>query len=238
MCSDFEVDPDTGELCLKPGVRGLREVLYFDNPGLYQFNKANYPWLARVRVRAIGGGGGSASANAAANELVAAGGGAGGGYSESVLEASALGATETIAVGAGGTAGLGSNNPGGDGGNSSFGGFVLAYGGGGALGAMTSGTAADIFPGRGGPPAGIGQIAVPGEATSTALRLNAAQGQAAYGGGSHLGTGGGGRTSAGPGIEGHGYGGGASGALSRGSQADPQDGAPGADGLVIIELYA
>ncbi|WP_119983742.1 hypothetical protein [Streptomyces sp. 11-1-2] len=51
--------------------------------------------------------------------------GRGGGYSESLLEVSALGSVESVTVGTGGAAGNG-NSPGGAGGSSSFGGLVTA----------------------------------------------------------------------------------------------------------------
>lgn len=54
----FNVD-DTGELCLNPGTMGLRRVIVHKSPGTYQFRKADYPWLARIRVKVQGGGGGS-----------------------------------------------------------------------------------------------------------------------------------------------------------------------------------
>lgn len=49
----FNVD-ETGELCLNPGTMGLRKTIVHKTPGTYQFRKADYPWLARIRVRVQG----------------------------------------------------------------------------------------------------------------------------------------------------------------------------------------
>ncbi|MEV7413405.1 hypothetical protein AB0O04_36990, partial [Streptomyces althioticus] len=118
----------SGELCLNPGTMGLRDVLYFTNPGTAIFRKGDYPWLARVRVRVQGAGGGSAGANAASNNAVSRPGAGAGAYGESLIEVSALGATETILVGSGGSGGT-AGGDGGAGGASQFGGHVMAPGG-------------------------------------------------------------------------------------------------------------
>ncbi|WP_243740736.1 glycine-rich domain-containing protein [Streptomyces sp. 8K308] len=128
VCPEYFTITDTGELCLRAGQQGLRERRIYLDVGVHQFRRSDYPWLARVRVQVQGAGGGSAGADASAGQCTARPGGAGGGYSESLIEASALGAVETVVVGEGGAAGI-RNNPGGAGGSSSFGGFCTAPGG-------------------------------------------------------------------------------------------------------------
>ena len=73
------------------------------------------------------GGGGSGGAKTAAGTQDAAGGG-GGAYKEDFYPIRSLGTTETITIGAGGTAVSGSSN-GNSGGNTSFGSWLVAYGG-------------------------------------------------------------------------------------------------------------
>lgn len=233
VCSDYFTVNDDGELCAKPGSMGLREMLVFDDVGTHQFRKSDYPWLARVRVRCQGAGGGSAGADAASGQCIVRPGGAAGGYSESVLEAAALGAVETIVVGAGGSAGSG-NGTGGAGGQSSFGGFVVAPGGDGGTAFQTSGTTADAVSGVTGPTGGTGQYFSGGGAGGGAIRLSATQGLGGAGGESHLGHGGLSRATEGPGTTSRGRGAGAGGPVSYG---DPQPGADGGAGMVIIELF-
>lgn len=233
VCDDYFTVNGDGELCLLPGRQGLRQVLRFNSPGTVQFQKASYPWLARVLVKCQGGGGGSAGANAAANQCIVRPGGAGGGYSESVIAATSLGAVETILVGAAGTAGT-TNLAGGDGGVSSFGGFVSGTGGDGGNAVQTSGTTLDVTSGVAAPLAGSGQFAQGGGPGGGAIRLNATNGLSGAGGESMLGHGGYPRATEGAGTGARGYGGGAGGALSYGASVA---GAPGNNGIVIIELY-
>ncbi|MDN3056838.1 hypothetical protein PH213_20250 [Streptomyces sp. SRF1] len=233
VCSDYFTINDDGELCLLPGRQGLRDVVVFNTPGTYQFRASRYPWLARVRVLAQGAGGGSAGANAASNQCVVRPGGAGGGYSESVLDVSALGAVESVVVGAGGSAGSG-NAPGGAGGSSSFGGLVVAPGGDGGTAAQSSGTVADAVQGVAGAFAGTGQQSSGGGAGGGGIRLSGTNGLSGAGGESRLGHGGFPRSTEGPGTASRGYGGGAGGALSYGGA---ESGFEGGKGIVIVELY-
>lgn len=78
--------------------------------------------LIEVLVWGSGGGGSRVTS------FSAAGGGGGGGFSRAVLEASLVGATESVTIGAGG-AGQVATGHGSDGNASSFGSLVLAYGG-------------------------------------------------------------------------------------------------------------
>lgn len=233
-CSDYFTVTDDGELCLIPGSQGLRQIVYFKDPGTYQFRKTDYPWLARVRVRVQAGGGGAGGARASAGQLVAQPGGAGGGYAEGHYSASTLGAVETVVVGAGGNAGTPTTD-GGDGGNSSFGGLVSANGGGGGPAVMPSGTAPAAYSGIAGPLSGVGHWTMGGGGSGGSLRLSAGEGQSGQGGDSHLGHGGYQRSSTGGGGASRGYGGGAGGALAR--DGDSVDGTAGGGGLVIVELY-
>lgn len=233
VCSTYFTVDDDGSLCLIPGSQGLRDVLYFSEPGTFQFEKADYPWLARVRVKVQGAGGGAAGAQADAGELVATVGGTGGGYSESFIEASALGASETITVGAGGVAGD-FDSDGGAGGASSFGGTTVAPGGNPGPVGMTTGATPVAFSGIAGPLAGSGDIRMGGGASNGSLRLSGAQGQSGKGGDSFMGTGGRDRASNGTGAP-RGFGGGAAGAYARSGATT--EGQAGGNGLVIVELY-
>lgn len=239
LCIDsnfFSIDAN-GNLTFKRESVGLRQLLTFTTVGTATFTKANFPGLTRLRVRAVGGGGGGAGANAAAGEAIARAGGGGGGYSESVLNASALGATETITVGVGGDGGNGGgNDPGEAGGQSSFGGFVIARGGGGAPASMTSDTLPAMAPGGFGATIGTGQIASPGGNSDSGIRLASLSVLGGGGGNSGGGLGAGGRSvgSDNAGANGTGYGGGGGGACSLGASFN---GGTGSRGAVFIELY-
>ncbi|MGA5202824.1 hypothetical protein [Streptomyces variegatus] len=237
VCVDdqyFDVGPD-GRLTMVPGSLGLRDIVYFKTPGTHEFNRASYPWLARIWVQVQAAGGGAAGARANAGQLVAGPGGTGGGYSERLIEVSALGATETIVVGEGGTAGTPTVD-GGNGGNSSFGGFATANGGFGGQVVMSSGAGVVCYSGMSGPLAGLGDIAEGGGASGGPIRLSGDQGQSGPGGDSRLGHGGWQRASTGGGGAGRGFGGGAAGALAR--DGDSTNGTAGQDGVVIVWLYA
>lgn len=91
--------------------------------------------LKRVRVTVVGGGGGGGGGdtNGAAGRR-----GGGGGFSQKVIEAASVGATETVTVGAGGSGGPhggGAGSNGSAGGTTSFGTHLSATGGGGGGGA-------------------------------------------------------------------------------------------------------
>ncbi|MDI9829677.1 hypothetical protein [Streptomyces sp. KAU_LT] len=236
VCVDdgyFEVGDD-GRLTLIPGQQGRRQILYFKTPGSFTFEKADYPWLARVFVRVQAGGGGAAGARANANQVVAQPGGSGGGYAERLIEASALGATESIVVGAGGDAGTPTVD-GGDGGGSSFGGLCTALGGRGGQAVMSSGAAPVCYSGTSGPLAGVGDWASGGGPGGGAFRLDGNQGQSGEGGDAMMGHRGWQRSSSGGGGAGRGYGAGAAGAFAR--DGDSVNGTAGSSGIVVVELY-
>lgn len=235
-CADgayFQIT-DNGELTMVPGSLGLRKVLYYDKPGTYSFTKASYPWLARVRVQCQGGGGGSAGATADAGELIARPGAPAGAWAQSLIEASALGATEAVVVGAGGAGGQ-DNNGGSAGGTSSFGGLVSAGGGDGGPPNMLSGTAPETARGPAGSTTGTGDLVIGGGGSGASIRLSAGQCVSGRGGDSVLGHGGEERRTSGGGQPPTGYGAGAGGAVS--INASPQTGTPGGGGIVIVELY-
>jgi hypothetical protein len=232
-CGEYFTVNNDGELCLVPGQQGLRGIQEYKNPGVYQFRKSDYPWLARVKVRVQGAGGGAAGADAATDQLIARPGGAGGGYGERLIDAADLAAVESVVVGAGGAAGT-ATGAGGTGGSSSFGGFVIAPGGDGGTANMDSGVVPVTSNGIPGPFAGSGDWASGGGAGGGALRLNKDWGLAGAGGEAHMGHGGFSRNTSGPGTAPRGYGGGAGGALSTGSA---EAGMEGGEGLVIVELY-
>lgn len=233
VCSEFFNVNDDGELCLNPGMMGLRQTLFYKDAGNFQFEKADYPWLARVRVQAQGAGGGSAGSDAAASQCIVRAGGAGGAWAQSLIDVAALGVVETVVVGAGGAAG-GSNGAGGTGGTSSFGGFVIAAGGDGSAASQGSGTTPDTVQGTAGPFAGTGQWSTGGGAGGAGIRLAGTNGISGCGGESRLGHGGFPRSSEGVGTAPRGYGGGAGGSLSLGGDFN---GLEGGGGIVIIELY-
>lgn len=194
------------------------------------FTKATYPWARAIRVRVVGGGGGGEGSTV--NDSGGPGGGSGG-YAESRILVSALGATETVTVGSGG---VGNTGAGADGGNSSFGAHAVAGGGngggnavadrggdggnattgdiqmdgnpGGNCGASATYTTAGIYPGGHG-----GGSAFGGGGIGSAARLANANG-----GDGKTNTGGGG---------GGGY-----------RRTADVSGGDGADGIVIVEIYA
>lgn len=215
----------------------------FDTAGsVTAFNKGTYPGLRKIHVRAIGGGGGGAGAQAVASQIIVRASGGGGGYSESLLDAASIGASESVSVGIGGAAGVG-NNPGGVGGQSSFGAFVIANGGNGSTTTMTSGSASSFVDGALGGALGTGQIRAAGQPGGNGTRLLADEDPlviilgmnnpgGASGGG--YGAGGNGLTSTGSGNAGIRYGGGGSGAIAG---VTSQNGGAGASGAVILTLF-
>ncbi|OKI55285.1 hypothetical protein AMK17_19630 [Streptomyces sp. CB00072] len=224
-CGEYFNVSAEGELCLNPGVMGLREIVYFRTPGTHQFRRGDYPSLARVRVRVQGAGGGSGGADSDPGGSIPRPGAAAGGYSENIFEVGELSAVETVVVGAGGTGGVG-NNPGTDGGSSAFGGVVTAFGGGGGSANSESGTTNITANGISGAGSGAGE---------GAIRISASQGMSGRGGDSMLGFGGYGQTTTGPGGGTRGWGAGAGGAFSCNGWSQP--GTVGGNGTVIVELY-
>jgi hypothetical protein len=199
--------------------------------------------ITKIKVRVIGGGGGGGGAQASAGgggtRVASAGGGAAGGYSEKIIDVSAI-PSATITIGVGGAAGASNGADGGTGGTSSFDIYCSATGGIGGTG--TGAAASDGTSTLGGltPGAGVnGDFNLTGNCGNTARNsagLNAGGGN---GGGAPLSAGGGaggfadGVTTLGPVVGTNGGGGG--GAANRGGGG--QSGAVGGNGIIIIEEY-
>lgn len=238
VCVDsrfFSVD-GSGLLTFKPESVGLQQLVVFNASGT--FTKAAYPGLRKVWVRVIGGGGGGAGAQATGGPSIAGSSGSGGGYSESVIDAASLGASETVAIGVGGAGGVG-NAPGAVGGTSSFGSTVIAFGGLGGIATMPQGSFEWTTEGAQVGPVGSGQIGVTGAPGGYAHRspLDATTCQVNPGGNGGGGYGAGGATqigTTGTGWDATGYGGGGGGAVSFGASFN---GGKGSQGGVFITVF-
>jgi hypothetical protein len=191
----------------------------FSSAGTHTWTKPS--GCRKVLVRVIGGGGGGGGGSGA---NAYAGGGGSGGYSEKLIDVTAI-SSETVTVGAAGTAGT-SSNGGGDGGASSFGSHATGNGGGGGVGTTVTGA------GKAGGTASDGDINVTGGAGGDGGDGTAGAagngGYGAFGGGGK----GGGQVSIGgvnAGAAGSAGGGGGGGTNASG-------GAGGA-GLVIVEEF-
>lgn len=229
--------PDSGTTYQGTAIYRLVDTLYYTSAGTAVFTKANYPWLRKVIVKVVGGGGGSAGVSSAAGR--AAGGGGGGGYAEKAILAGALGATENVVVGAGGTAGAAGDNAGGTGGTSSFGTHCSATGGSpGAVAVVTNTLGAAGGAGGDGGNGSGGDLNLRGDDGGCTIQGPTGV-TAAYGGGSVFGAmRNGARTTTGfAGQPGRPYGGGAVGAINL-TAGGARAGGAGADGIVIIDLYA
>lgn len=208
----------------------FRQTLVFNFSG-GTFSKASYPWLraVRARVQAAGGGGGGSAGTDGSSRSAGSGAG-GGGYAERFrTDISALAANETITVGGGG----GSTGPGG---NS----VALGVTANGGAGGITAGDTYGNFMvagGAGGGWSGTVDFGVAGSDGGNAIVFgNSNVFFGGFGGGSYLG--GSSRPSINTtGIAGKNYGGGGS-ASSSGSLAGPFVGGNGANGIVLLDLYA
>lgn len=217
--------------------------LVYSTVGAATWTKAAYPDAAILRVRVVGGGGGSASTGAVASgQGIARGGGGGGGYSESWLDVSSLTASVSVTVGAGGAGGssAGTATAGGTGGSSSFGTYVVAFGGIGSSVSAAPGVPPVLSPGGAAGAVGTGQIATVGSSGASGLWTSAAVGGRSGGMG---GASGGGFGAAGypivfvgSGKPGNLYGGGASGPVREGVHAGTT-GSDGGQGIVLVEMY-
>ena len=198
----------------------LRSVQVFTSTGGNTWTKP--VGLVRVVVELVSGGGGGGGTPNADNNIGAGGGG--GGYAKELLEANALGVTETATVGAGGTAGNAAQGTGGSGGTSSFGSLLSATGGTGGVGVSSGGGAGGV--GSGGDINRIGQVGGTGgaEVDRTGHGGDSEMGHGAYILGSAI-AGDAGVAHGGAGSGGH-----------RGTTTDRGGGA-GADGIVIVWEY-
>lgn len=225
-----------------PGAEAYRlvDTVTFTSSGT--FTKATYPWLRAIRVRVVGGGGGGAGAAAVTTGEASCGSGAGSGaYAESfITNIAGLTASETVTIGAGGSGVAGA--AGNDGSSSSFGALIVATGGIRGFTTLAAGTSVAIAqPGGGGLLSGCtGDFKAGGNGGTFALRTSGTSCQGGSSGGSVFG---GGRPSTGTnaaGANGDAPGAGGSGAahLFAGSNLAAKAGGNGADGIVIVELFA
>jgi hypothetical protein len=225
------------------GVDAYRYVstVYFTSNGT--FTKATYPWLRAIRVKvqgAGGGGGGCPTTGSSATAVGCAGGG--GSYSESfITDIAGLASSVTVTRGAGGAGGIG-NTDGSAGGDSSFGSLVTTTGG--ALGFPAFGTVTS-FPSMNsnssGPSSvGVGDFAVGGSRADVSIQPNATQVWVGGPGNSLLSPKLGALREIGGanGEAGALYGGGGYPGRNIQSQGTARNGGAGANGIVIVELYA
>lgn len=220
------------------------DTVYFTSNGT--FAKADYPWLRGVRVRVQGAGGGAGGCPASGSgESASAAPGGGGGYAESFIsDIAGLSSSEAVTVGAGGAGGVGAN-AGSDGGSASFGTAVVATGGEGGFAGFSNSSARSFNAAASGGIGTSGDLLVPGGAGVPAFTMGAGLSRGmsgGHGGNSYFGAG---AASGNPplsgaainGINGRSYGGGGSSPFSINS-GPAGNGGDGADGIVIVELYA
>ena len=226
------------------------QTLYFTSVGNSTFTKATYPWLRGIKVSLVGGGGGGGATVAPASSTNAAGNGGGGGcYSERwITDIVGLPSSVTVTVAAGGARGSAATNNAAAGGTSSFG--TLCSGNGGSPGLVGNQTSSfgctipnDSFTSRGGS-TGVGDFIIPGSMGGIGFMQGGnSNAMGGYGGASVFGS-----TIAVPaypgsgefrrnGLAGQNYGSGGSGGASL-QAAGSTTGGAGAQGIVIVELYA
>jgi hypothetical protein len=215
------------------------ETVYFTSSGT--FTKASYPWLRAIRVKVQGAGAGGGGAGATGAGAVSnGGGGSGGGYAEKfITDIAGLASSVTVTVGAGGPGGSGAV-AGTNGGNSEF---DTVIGSGGIGGTMIATSIADATTGgQAGGSASGGDINIAGGRSGGRSR-KPSSGLAVLGGGGSSRFGWGredvllASTNAINGVSGTGFGSGGSGAASQNGSGTANAG-NGADGIVIVELYA
>ena len=206
-----------------------------------QVYTANDTWskpagLKAVMVRLVGGGGsGGGTAATGASTFAEGGGGGGAGYSEKVILADDLGATETVTIGAGGAASAAGGN-GNAGGTTSFGSHLQATGG----AAGTAGTAVSATTvrnaGAGGAGSGGDMNAPGGSGVVGIVFAGLGPARRSEGGPSLLGYGGQYVASTTITSAGSVYGGGSNGAIA-GTNTAARQSAAGAAGVVIVDEF-
>jgi len=203
----------------------FQETVQFTANGT--FSKASYPYLRAIRVKLVGGGGGGGSAQ---NADACAGGGGGGGYAEGfITDIAGLASSVTVTIGAGGAGATTAGGTGVDGGTTTFS-TITATGGSGGLGTTT--TTAGVGGARG--VGSGGNININGQNGFTGMPISPRQ--AGRGGDSEYGRGGVQTGTASTGVGGNGFGSGGSGGVANSSTI--RAGGAGADGVVILELFA
>jgi hypothetical protein len=230
--SDF-TGGTAGQVVLSNGSSGLkfetgylfRQQVQFTSMG--SFAKADYPWLKAIRVRVVGGGGGGGSAQ---NADACGGGGGGGGYAEGfITDIAGLASSVTVTIGTGGAGATTAGATGVDGGTTTFS-TISATGGSGGLGTTT--TTAGVGGARG--VGSGGDININGQNGFTGMPISPRQ--AGRGGDSEYGRGGVQTGTASTGVGGNGFGAGGSGGVA--NSATIRAGGAGADGIVILDLFA
>lgn len=197
--------------------------------------------LRAIRVRMVGGGGGGGGCATTGGGQIAIGrSGFGGGFSESLLtDISGLAASVNVTVGGGGSGGAAGVNAGTDGGDSSFGTLVVASGGeagsgSGALAAPQIFTQGD-FVGT-----NTGQLTVVNDSPMLPQAFSAAVLETPRSGGSVFGVQQKGLRTVGgvDGTDAAGTGSGGTGGGNTQNQSTTRSGGAGADGIVIVEVFA
>lgn len=238
------VEGDVGTLqsdVVELETRGFRivETLTFTNNGT--FTKASFPFLRAIRVRMVGGGGGGGGcATTGAGQIAIGRSGFGGAFSESFLtDISGLPASVAVTVGGGGNGGATGVNAGTGGGNSSFGTLVVASGGeaGAGSGALS---APQIFTQGDFVGTNTGQLTIVNDAPMLPQAFSANVLETPRSGGSVFGPQQKGlRTvSQVDGTDAAGTGSGGTGGGNTQNQSTTQAGGSGADGIVIVEVFA
>jgi hypothetical protein len=208
------------------------ETVYFTSSGT--FSKADYPWLRAIRVKCQGGGGAGGGVTSGGSGVAEAGSGSGGGYAESfITDIAGLDATVTVTRGAGGAGVSGGNGNAGE--SSSFGALVI--GDGGIAGNSSNRTTGNAQNPSGLEAGGTGDLVVFSSAGMVGTLRGGVASFQNNSGSSYLA--GGVRTGFSFSVVGSGGsfpGGGGSGA--RNNDATARAGGAGANGIVILELYA
>lgn len=203
------------------------------------FVKGDYPAFAFADVELVGGGGGGGGLAGNSGNAKVAGAGSGGAWRMKRIPYADIASSVSIEIGAGGAAGAAGNNNGGNGGGTKFGAGFTANGGKGGTGrgSSTSFPAPSTIGGASGTgtadlsqQGGAGIMGYVYDATNTSPSLG---GSTRYAGNAMDING---STWDGDGVNGLGFGGGASGARSS-SDATNRAGGNGADGVCIITLH-
>ena len=224
---------------LEVGYRYVDSV-YFTSNGT--FTKADYPWLRAVRLKMVGGGGGGggAAATGATTTCAASGGGAGVYGEVFITDIAALSSSITVTVGAGGGGGAAGANDGAAGGTTSFGASISVDGGPYGIG-ITAGTSPRIRTANSASTGNTGvDFSIPGNAGGPGwaidgLFIPGVGGENVFSARSNVTLGGASSSRDGP--AGRDYGGGGSGA-GNGFSRSGASGGNGADGIVVVELFA
>ena len=191
---------------------------------------------ALVRVQAPGGGGGGADSDGGGT--AGGGGGGAGGFTEKLIEASALGATETVTVGSVGAAGSTSGGTGGTGGTTSFGAHLSCTGGVGGAGTGIASTTGTARQGGAGGAGSLGDINVLGSDGGNGIgagnvAIGGVGGSSFFGGGGR----GGATDTSDPGVAGQAYGSGGGGGAIDLITTGVAGGAGGPGIVIVYEFF-